>query len=96
MLYHTADGVVEYDPGKCSEVRMKTAPFKTKNCCAYCIYCEYRTSKYHCIHGHKDELIFGKDPACESFIRARIQARFDKNRARPRVRGMQWGEGVDR
>lgn len=95
MLYHTSTGVVEYDPKKCSEVGRisapNKAPFKTKKCCAYCIYCEYRTSKYHCIHGFKDEIIFGKDPVCENFIKAELQARFDKNRNRPRLMGKQWG-----
>lgn len=94
MLYHTSTGVVEYDPKKCTEVGRETRRKATSHShtCNNCIYCVYRTSRYHCIHGHGDEIIFGKDPVCENFIKSKLPALHDKNPAQPRVMGKQWGE----
>ena len=58
--------------------------------CNNCIYCEYRTSRYHCLYGSGDYIVTGKDPACEDFILSALPALHDKNRATPRAMGMQW------
>lgn len=97
MLYHTSSGVVEYDPKKCSEVGIVRGGKKTPShstSCNNCIYCVYRTSRYHCIHDHGDEIIFGKDPVCKNFIKSKLPALHDKNPVQPRVMGKQWGEEV--
>ena len=62
----------------------------SKRTCNYCIYCEYRRDKYHCLYGGDDYLVTGKDPACADFIVSDLPALHDKNRATPRAMGMQW------
>ena len=60
------------------------------NTCNYCIHCEYRNKKYHCLSGGDDYEVERTDPACEDFILSALPALHDKNRATPRAMGMQW------
>ena len=65
------------------------------NTCNFCIYCEYRANKYHCLHGGDDYFVERTDPACEDFILSALPALHDKNRATPRAMGMQWTPSGD-